>query len=170
MVPAHSWVRLFPGLGLVCGTGFQSSCICILVGGTGVQGFWDYYLSLVGRTEYQSLWWQLWCWCRGPGPGPTGLGCILRWLWSQRVLRQPACWWLGFCPHLASCWVGPGTCAHRKVGVLELLPTGWSVEVSPRGDELDGVLQSDSCQHQCPWYSTLPRWLSLVSISQGDLL
>lgn len=135
MVPAHSCVRLFLGLGLVLlsveldpkvhasafwWAGLESRGL-----GTDLCHQWAELNPRISSCKVLQLGASVVCWCRGSGPRPTGLGYILRWLWSQRVLRQPACWWLGFCPHLASCWVGPGTCAHRQVGVLVLLSTGW---------------------------------------------
>lgn len=43
-------------------------------------------------------------WCLGPGSwSSSGQGHVQRWLWAQKVLRQPICWWMELHPQPVNC-------------------------------------------------------------------
>lgn len=43
-------------------------------------------------------------WCLGPGSwSSSGQGHVQGWLWAQKVLRQPICWWMELHPQPVNC-------------------------------------------------------------------
>ena len=116
-VSAHRWVE--PILGSLAvgpgdpGVAVLSHVILGQMSTTGgcscSQGITD---PLVGKSNLQCFWMLgtlgsrlvLVHWCVGSGPGPSsGQGSFPGWLWTQGVLQQQACWWVGPRLHLGSC-------------------------------------------------------------------
>ena len=66
------------------------SCFCSLVGEAGLETCAGFLVGragacpLVDRAESLSSGGQ--CHVKG---------CVWRWLWTQEVIRQPVCWWMG---------------------------------------------------------------------------
>ena len=85
---------------------------------------------------------HIWGWVPTAGCGASGVpGPVPGQLGAQRVLRQLAIWWVGLCPHLASCLAW---------GIPIPVPTGWWIVQVACANKLEGWFQNHTCQHQYP--------------------
>lgn len=80
--------------------------------------------------------------CTRQCPGPSdGQDHVQGWLWTQDVLRQPACSWVGLSPCLVNCWIW-----GIPVPKSWLVRTGLGCEAT----KLEVGFQNGTCQQYCP--------------------
>ena len=94
--------------GKVRSSGDSESGACPLVYGSWSSGLWLQCHVAITMPAH---------WCLGPDSWPSsGQGHVQGWLWAQKVLKQPICWWVVLHPQ-------PVNCLAPDIPLM--VPIGW---------------------------------------------